>query len=154
MFSIIPYRTNHNMTQRPARGFFDDFSNDFFRPFFADGFGLMATQRPMKVDVRDEGDKLVLEADMPGVSRENVKVEVENGVMTLSADYNQETEEKNEENHYVYRERRSGSMRRAFNVEGIREDGITAEFKDGVLKLTLPKQEVKPESETRAIQIQ
>ena len=155
MFSVIPYRTSHNMVQRPARGFFEDFSNDFFRPFFEGGFGeMMRAQSPMKVDVRDEGDHFLLEADMPGVSKDNVKVEVENGVLSLCAEYNQETGEKDENDRYVYRERRCGSMRRAFNVEGIREDGITAEFKDGVLRLTLPKEEEEAAPAARSIQIQ
>ena len=152
MFSIIPYRSNRAMAQRPTRGFFDD---DFFRPFFEEGFGgLMRPERAMKVDVRDEGDHYLLEADIPGVAKDDVKVEVEGGVLTIAAEYNQENEEKNDENHYVYRERHCGSMRRAFNVEGIREDDITAEFRDGVLRLTLPKQAEEPKPAARAIEIQ
>lgn len=152
MFSIIPYRTNHNMTRRENRGYFEDFANDFFRPFFADNFGMTAAQRPMKVDVRDEDGKYVLEAEMPGMSKDNVKVEVEEGVLTISASYD-DSRESDENSKYVYRERRMGSMSRSFNVEGIREDGITAEFKDGVLKLELPKCEPAPKPEARAIQI-
>lgn len=152
MFSIIPYRSNRSVA---PRGFFDEFSNDFFRPFFEGGFpAMMRPERAMKVDVRDDGDRYTLEADMPGVSKDDVKVEVANGVLTISAEYNQEKEEKGEDEKYVYRERRCGSMSRAFNVEGIREDEISAEFKDGVLKLTLPKQEAKALPEARAIEIQ
>lgn len=152
MFSIIPYRGNRSVA---PRGFFDEFSNDFFRPFFEGGFpAMMRTERAMKVDVRDDGDRYTLEADMPGVSKDDVKVEVANGVLTISAEYNQEKEEKGEDEKYVYRERRCGSMSRAFNVEGIREDEISAEFKDGVLKLTLPKQEAKALPEAHAIEIQ
>ena len=153
MFNMMPYRSNH-LSNRENRGYFEDFANDFFRPFFGDGFGLMAAQRQMKVDVKDEGDKFVLEADVPGMKKEDLKVEVNDGVLTISADYDEKKEEKGEDEKYVYRERRCGSMRRSFNVEGIREDDITAEFKDGVLKLTLPKQEAKALPEARAIQIQ
>lgn len=154
MFSIIPYRTNHNMARRENRGYFEDFANDFFRPFFADNFGMMAAQRPMKVDVRDEGDHYVLEADMPGMKKDDLKVEVHDGLLTISAEYNDAAEEKSDENKYVYRERRFGSMSRSFNVEGIREDGITAAFRDGVLKLELPKCEPEPKPESHAIEIQ
>lgn len=151
MFSMMPYRTNRNMM---PRGFFDDFASDFFRPFF-DGFGGMArAEQAMKVDVRDDGDSYTLEADMPGVSKDNLKVDVTNGVLTISADYDEKKEEKNEDDRYVYRERRCGSIRRSFNVEGIREDDITAEFKDGVLKLTLPKVPAKALPEPKTIQIQ
>lgn len=153
MFNIIPYRTNHNMTRRENRGYFEDFANDFFRPFFAENFGMLSEQRPMRVDVRDEGDHYVLEADMPGMSKDNLKVEVNDGVLTISAEYNEDNEQKNEEDKYVYRERRFGSMSRSFNVEGIREADITAAFKDGVLKLNLPKCEPVPKPEAHTIAI-
>lgn len=150
MLNMVPYRSNRNVA---PRGFFDDFTNDFFKPLL-DGFGMIRPDQAMKVDVKDEGDRYTLEADMPGVSKDNLKVEVANGTLTISADYDEKKEEKGEDDKYVYRERRCGSMRRSFNVEGIREEDITAEFKDGVLKLTLPKQEVKAIPEARAIEIQ
>lgn len=151
MFNVIPYRGNRNLM---PRGFFEDFSNDFFKPFFENGFGMMRPERAMRVDVRDEGDRYILEADMPGVSKDDVKVELSGDVLTLSAAYDREKEEKDDDDKYVYRERRCGSVSRAFNVEGIREEDISAEFKDGVLKLTLPKQEAKALPESRTIQIQ
>lgn len=150
MLNMIPYRSNRNVA---PRGFFDDFTTDFFKPIF-DGLGMVRPEQAMKVDVKDEGDRYTLEADMPGVSKDDLKVEVANGMLTIAANYDESKEEKGEDDKYVYRERHCGSMRRAFNVEGIREEDITAEFKDGVLKLTLPKQEPKTIPETRAIQIQ
>ena len=87
----------------------------------------------MKVDVRNEGEKFVLEADMPGMHKDDLKIEVDEGVLTISAVYNEDREQKDEEDKYVYRERRIGNMSRSFNLEGIREDDITASFKDGVL---------------------
>ena len=150
MLNMVPYRSNRNVA---PRGFFDDFTSDFFKPLL-DGFGMIRPDQAMKVDVKDEGDRYTLEADMPGISKDNLKVEVANGTLTISADYDEKKEEKGEDDKYLYRERRCGSMRRAFNVEGIREEDITAEFKDGVLKLTLPKQEAKAIPEARAIQIQ
>ena len=151
MFNMIPTKTSRSVM---PRGLFDEFSNDFFRPFFDGGFaGLTRPERAMKVGVRDDGDKYTLEADIPGVSKDDVKVEVSNGVLTISASYNQEKEEKGEDERYVYRERRCGSMSRAFNVEGIREDDIAAQFKDGVLTLTLPKEPEKALPEARTIAI-
>jgi len=149
MFSIIPYRANRNVA---PRGFFDEFANDFFRPFLEGS--LARPERAMKVDVRDDGDRYTLEADMPGVARDDVKVEVSGDVLTISANYDQQKEEKGEDERYVYRERRCGSMTRSFNVEGIREEDITAQFRDGVLKLTLPKRAEQALPEARSIQIQ
>lgn len=145
MFNMMPY--NHNVACRTNRGYFEDFANDFFRPFAPIFNGEAMSARPMKVDVKDEGDHYLLEAEMPGVEKDNLKVEVKDGVMTISASYDQNEEKKEEK--YIYRERRCGSMSRAFNLEGIREEGIEAQFKDGVLTLNLPKvEEVKPEAHT------
>lgn len=149
MYGMITNRANRNIA---PRGFFDDFANDFFRPLFDSP--MLRPAQAMRVDVRDDGDHYTLEADMPGVSKDDLKVEVNSGVLTISASYDENKEEKGEDEKYIYRERRCGSMSRAFNVEGIREDDIAAEFKDGVLRLTLPKEEAKPHDETKSIQIQ
>ena len=133
MFSMMPYR-NHNINRAPAtRDFFNPFNDDIFRAFFGDE----RLNGSFKVDVKDEGDHYLLEADLPGVAKDDLHIDVENGVMTISAEMN-ETKEENNDN-YVYRERHYGTMRRAFNLEGIREDDITADYKDGVLHLNLPK---------------
>lgn len=126
MFGLIPY------TNTVRRNCMTPFANDFFRSFFDTG-----TPTGFKVDVRDEGTGYLLEAELPGIRKEDVKVTVENGVMTISAATNTENEQQTD--NYVFRERRTGSMQRAFSLEGINEDGITGEYKDGVLRLTLPK---------------
>lgn len=155
MFSMIPYRSNRHVAVRNNENYFNPFSDDFFRAFFGDDFanGMLSAERPLKVDVRDEGDHYLLEADMPGMSRENVHVDVNDGVLTISTEVN-ENKEKKEDGHYVYRERRYGKSSRSFNLDGIRDQDITAEFKDGVLKLNLPKLEVPAKSAARAIEIQ
>jgi len=126
MFGLIPY------TNTVRRNYMTPFANDFFRSFFDTG-----TPTGFKVDVRDNGAGYLLEAELPGIRKEDVKVTVENGVMTISAATNTENEQQTD--NYVFRERRTGSMQRAFSLEGINEDGITGEYKDGVLRLTLPK---------------
>lgn len=97
----------------------------------------------MRVDVKDEGDHYLLEADMPGIKKEDVSIEVNDGVLTISAQTKQSREEKKE--NYVFSERRSGSFSRSFTLNGIDEEKISAACEDGVLKLTLPKlgEEVK-----------
>ena len=127
MFGLIPY--TNAMTRR---NYMSDFTNDFFRNFFENG-----TPAGFRVDVKDEGDRYLMDAELPGVRKEDVKVTIENGVLTISANTNHESEQKN--GNYVYRERRTGSMQRAFSLEGVNEDNISGEYKDGVLRLTLPK---------------
>jgi HSP20 family protein len=139
MFSIIPY--NNRIVRRENNGYMNPFNDDFFRAFF----GNPAAPSTFSVDVEDEGDHYLLKADLPGVEKENLKISIDDGLMTIEA----KSDVSSEENHgnYVCRERRCGSMKRAFNLEGVAEEGITAQYKDGVLTMNLPKQaEVAPKA--------
>lgn len=137
MTTLMPYRYNRHLSNR---------SNDLLNPFddfFRSFFGTDVSTNAMRVDVKDEGDHYLLEADMPGIKKEDVSIEVNDGVLTISAQSSQNREEKKE--NYVFSERRSGSFSRSFTLNGIDEEKISAACEDGVLKLTLPKlgEEVK-----------
>lgn len=137
MTTLMPYRYNRHLSNR---------SNDLLNPFddfFRSFFGTDVSTNAMRVDVKDEGDHYLLEADMPGIKKEDVSIEVNDGVLTISAQTKQSREEKKE--NYVFSERRSGSFSRSFTLNGIDEEKISATCEDGVLKLTLPKlgEEVK-----------
>ena len=147
MFNIIPYHTNHNIANREGRGYFEDFANDFFRPFFG-----RPEMNSFRVDVKDEGDHYLLEADMPGFKKEDIHVDLDENLLTIFVD-NDETKEEKNENGFVIHERRTGRMSRAFNVEGIDKEGIQAAYQDGVLKLTLPKEQPQPKETKRTIAI-
>ncbi len=145
--AMIPYR-HHNVETR--RNELNPWSDDFFRAFFGDRRMMEA----FRVDVEDKGDRYELTADLPGVRKEDVQVELQEGVLTISAKMNEEREEKDEKTgHYLFRERRTGGMTRSFNVDGVREDEITATYTDGVLKLVLPKVVEEPKPEKHTIQI-
>lgn len=146
MANLIPYRYRRNALMRPDTLLSDDFFRSFFAPFATDSFA-----GGFKVDVRDTGDTYLLEADLPGFKRDQVKIEVDDGILTIRAEMD---ESKNDEkDNYVMCERRYGRMQRSFNINGVSEAGITAEFTDGVLKLTLPKATEKPKT-GRSIEIQ
>ena len=137
MTTLMPYRYNRHLSNR---------SNDLLNPFddfFRSFFGTDVSTNAMRVDVKDEGDHYLLEADMPGIKKEDVSIEVNDGVLTISAQTKQSREEKKE--NYVFSERRSGSFSRSFTLNGIDEEKISAACEDGVLKLTLHKlgEEVK-----------
>ncbi|MEG0934217.1 MAG: Hsp20/alpha crystallin family protein [Clostridia bacterium] len=131
MTMLMPYHTNRHPVTHADFGPFDD----FFRPFFVDGSN---SQLSLRVDVKDEGDHYTLAADLPGIKKEDVSIEIEEGVLTISAEVNRQNRE--EKDHYVYNERLSGKVSRSFTLSGIDESAISAACEDGVLRLTLPKQ--------------
>ena len=83
--------------------------------------------------------------ELPGYKKEDVKAELKDGNLTISASTNTENDEKDENGKYIRRERFSGSCSRSFYVgEAVEQEDIKAKFEDGVLKVFVPKKEVKP----------
>jgi len=137
MMSMTPYYTvSRSMKPRLTRNerSMTPFGEEFFRTFFGEN-----TVQSMKVDVQDKGDSYLLEADLPGVKKDCISLSVENSILTISVEQKKEQEDEDSARSYVYRERRVMSMSRSFSLEGVQEEGITAEYADGVLRLTLPK---------------
>ena len=109
-------------------------------------FGNDSKVAAFSTDIRDNGSEFVLEADLPGVKKEDIKLDLSDNILTISAERHSEYEEKDKKGNYVRCERSFGSYQRSFDTTGIDVDKIDAEFKDGVLKLTMPKLvEKKPE---------
>ena len=106
-----------------------------------------------KTDIRETEDAYILEAELPGFSKEDIRAEVRNGYLTIHADRKTSSEEKDEKSGYIRRERSYGSFTRSFDLAGIQSDNITASYKDGILSLTLPKVKTKTE-EGRQLEIQ
>ena len=98
------------------------------------------------VDISETDSEYLIKAELPEVKKEDVKVTVENGVLTLQGERRQEKEEKGKKYHRV--ERSYGSFVRSFTLpESVDESAVKAEYKDGMLNLHLPKTEkVKPKS--------
>lgn len=138
MFELIPF-------DRHARSVaaFDPFRelDEMERSFFGNGRNVSS----FRTDVTDTGDAYKLEAELPGFKKDDIQIDVENDVLTISA---KRSEEKKDEKHNVVkRERFYGSFSRSFDVSGINVDGIEASYTDGVLTLTMPKkQELLPVS--------
>lgn len=135
MFKLIPYRKNNlSRTEDIFDDFFDSFFNeDFFTPMRSldNRFG------GFKVDVSDQGDKYLIEADLPGMEKENVSIEYDNKYLTISAKREESKETK--ESSYIRRERQCGEYRRSFYIDNIQSEDIEATFKSGVLKIELKK---------------
>jgi len=96
------------------------------------------------VDVSETKDEIVLTAEVPGMKKEDIKLSVQDNVLTLSGEKKQEKEEK--DTNFYRLERNFGSFCRSFTLStSVQTDKVKASFKDGILKVTLPKsEEVKP----------
>ena len=105
----------------------------------------------MKTDIKEKNDSFELEIDLPGFTKDEIKVEEKNGYLTISASKALEQDSKEKESgRYIHRERYTGACQRSFYIgEDIENEQIKAEFKHGILKLTLPKKQAKPEVEEK-----
>jgi len=146
-FELTPYRRRGS--HYPADVFSTFFGNDFLNRFFSDGF--FAAKSSINLDIRDDKDKYVVEAEIPGVQKEQISIDVKDGMLTISA--NENKEENIEKENYIYRERKSGRISRCLTLDNIKEDEIKASYKDGVLKIELPKMDPQ-KSVKRNIEIQ
>ena len=142
---LVPYtrRMRDLVAYDPFRTF-----GDLERAFFS-GRG----PAEFRTDIRDEGDHFLLEADLPGFNKDDIHVDLDEGSLTSSAERRSDFEQKDKKGNYVRCERAYGSYARSFDTAGIDVEHITAAYKDGVLKLTMPKLE-KPEPTTKRLLIE
>ena len=127
-----PFRDLFSLQERMNRLFSDTLSRESFEP--AGGDWLPA------VDIYEDGDSLVFQAELPGVNKDDVEVQVEGNVLTLRGQRKKEKEVNGEQYHRV--ERYYGGFVRSFTLPtGIDKEKIRAEYRDGVLRLDLPKGE-------------
>ena len=133
----------------PRRNSFDLFDN-----FFEDDFFQRRERNLMKTDIREKKDKYIVDVDLPGFEKENIDLTLKNGYLEISAKVEKEDNSEEEEK-FVRQERFYGECSRSFYVgEDITEDDINAEFKNGILKIEVPKkEEQRREKETKQISI-
>lgn len=136
MSNIIPSNRNRNSELFSP---YQIMRNFFQEPFFGD-FGILSSSLGgIRADVKDAGNEYVVEAELPGVDKDRINLDIHDGVLTISA--NEEVEQKQEQKDYIYRERRYGHISRSFSLDNINENAIKAEYKDGLLFIHLPKSE-------------
>jgi len=139
MFELVPFSRRNNQVVN-----YDPFREmeEFFRmpenrlPSFA-------------TDVIDKGDSFLLNADLPGFNKEDIKLDLSDGYLTIAAE--RKTEENGNKPNFVKRERFYGSYRRSFGLDGIDVDRIEAEYNNGVLSINLPKEVKNPAARAIAI---
>lgn len=127
---------------------------DLLGEMFEDPFFTEHESKIMKTDIKEKKDKYLIDVELPGYEKENIKMEVEDGYLTVHAEIDSNKEEK-EEGKFVRRERYVGSCSRSFYVgTEIQAEDIKASFKNGMLKIEIPKKEEKKElPEKKYVQI-
>lgn len=104
----------------------------------------------MKTDVKETDQGYELSMDLPSVKKEDLKAELKDGYLNISATSNQNNDEKDENGRYIRRERFSGTVSRSFYVgENVTQEEIKAKFEDGTLTLLIPKKEQPPHVEEK-----
>lgn len=134
-----------NMLPRIYRkSLFDDFFDAPFNTGSASGL--------MKTDVKATDAGYELEIDVPGIDKENISVQLENGYVTVTAKTEKKNDEGKENGHYIRRERFYGTYSRSFYVgEDVNEEDVKAKYENGTLKLFVPDKEKQPKVETKKI---
>ena len=118
---------------------------DLFDDVFGDSFFNEGASRLMKTDIKEKKDQYLVDIDLPGYEKEDIKIEVEDGYLTIHATTDSHKEE-NEEGKFVRRERYLGECSRSFYIgDDIKDEDIKASFKNGTLQLEIPKKEEKKE---------
>ena len=144
MFEMMPFTRSRGVDlYHPFRDL-----EELERSLFANG-GVNA----FRTDIRDTGDAYLLEADLPGMKKEDIHIDIDGERLSISAERCAVKEEKDENGGYIRCERSYGAFSRSFDISGIRAEEISAAYEDGVLKLTLPKQ-VKAIPASRRLEIQ
>lgn len=126
------------MMMNPYIRDFGNFAYDPFRVFEEKPRQKVNTAfATFKTDIREESDRYVLEADLPGFKKDDIRIDLEDGFLTITAERHSESSD--EQANYIRRERSYGSFARRFGTEGIDVERMDASFTDGVLTLSMPK---------------
>ena len=97
----------------------------------------------MKTDVRETGNTYEVDIDLPGFKKDEISVDLKDGCLTVSASKSLDKDEKDNDGRYIRQERYAGACSRSFYVGDVRPDQVSAKYEDGILRLSMPKQEQK-----------
>ncbi|SCI33094.1 MULTISPECIES: Hsp20/alpha crystallin family protein [unclassified Romboutsia] len=141
---LVPRRNIGNLFND---SFFDElFENEFFKP--------VNYQKMMKTDIQEQGDNYIIDMDLPGFKKEDIKISLDNGYLIVSAFKSESNEENNAERNYIHRERYTGQCSRSFYVgDSVKEEDIKAGYNNGILQLIVPKLNIKQNEPKKYISI-
>lgn len=145
MMKLVPRNNNLGFS------LFDNMFDDMFRdPFFTNS----NNTKLMKTDIQEKDNNYILDMDLPGYEKEDIKAQLKDGYLTITAQKNTSNDDKDEEGNYIRRERYCGKCSRSFYVgDSIKEEDIKANFNNGILELTFPKEVEQKAEEMKYITI-
>jgi HSP20 family protein len=127
---------------------------DLRRQFFDDAFDqVLGEAGNFKTDIIEDDKEYTVEAELPGMDKENIELDYHDNILSISGKQESETNEEDKERNYIRRERSSRSFSRQFLIRDVDEDNISARFENGILKVKLPKKE-SGKSENKRIDIE
>lgn len=114
--------------------------DEMFKESFLEAPAWFNQSQMMKTDVQEKDGNYLIDMELPGFTKEDLHAELRDGYLTITANRNESKEEKGKDGNYIRRERFTGSSRRSFYVgDQVKEEDIKASFKDGILRLSVPK---------------
>ncbi len=149
MYGLIPFGRRHNdMAKKDPWTF-----GNFFEDLFNDSLYLPAIFHggsSIRADIRETEKDYIIEAELPGIRKEEIKLDFTDDTLTIKVERNEQQSEEKE--NYIRKERRYGSFSRSFYVENVKHEDVSAKYEDGILKVTLPKT-AENKSKKRSIDI-
>ena len=131
---------------------FDNFDNwmDFSFPSFNQRLYGASSSQLMKTDVKELDNGFEVDIDLPGFKKDEIRLQLENGYLTVNAAKGLDKDEQDKKGRYVRRERYAGSMSRSFYVgDHVTEKDIHPKYENGILRFSVPKEEKKPIEEKK-----
>lgn len=130
----------------PRKDFERNMINEFFSPsFFSNNYSIMRT------DISENENEYLFEVELPGMSREDVKISLKEGYLKIHAEKNTDNNSDENEKNYVRKERYYESAERSFYVGNIDVTQIKAKFANGILNISVPKQQIEKADDYIAI---
>ena len=129
MLNKIQPRNSDTYSMTPF-DIFEDFSRNLFNDF---------KSNLIKTDIHETDNEYLVEAELPGIPKENIQVTYEDGVLTISGQQQIDIVDEDKKGKLIRSERSSTSLRRQYLLENVKEDEIKASYSDGILKVTVPK---------------
>ncbi|QRN85918.1 Hsp20 family protein [Clostridia bacterium] len=127
--------------RRPLRRIGDPmYFHNMIDDFLDSNYWAQGTQlEDFKMDVKETNEGYEIEAELPGINREDINVSIEEGILYIAVNHEEKNEE--EQKDYVYRERKTSSMARSIHLQDIADVGVEAKLADGILHIKVPKKE-------------